>query len=232
MRFEERELKDYAEPVSVDALQEGSVYFALNFQDYDLRLPYMETRVFVGTDLVPGDMGRLYFQDVHSYLEGNRYNVDSEWPEFHTTTKDRIKHFFEFEGALEGLLKCSLNRRGLYRIPLRFEARDLGPRAEPVSATTLEVGEHYFEIRFVDEDMLIPTMETVVFAGRNLEAGDIGKFYFQDAPSYKGGVRYGPDAEDEGQEILALSEEEIDDIFEFERALDELMKCSLRRRRV
>jgi hypothetical protein len=42
MRFEGRELKDYAEPVLPDQLQEGKVYFAVVFLDKDGLVPSVE----------------------------------------------------------------------------------------------------------------------------------------------------------------------------------------------
>lgn len=108
---------------------------------------------------------------------------------------------------------------------MRFEGRELKPYAEPVSAAELKQGSAYFAVTFVDEDMLIPTMETVVFIGRNLEPGDIDRVYFRDVRSFREGV----DSETEWD--YTASENNINHIFEFERALDQLLACSLRRRR-
>lgn len=52
---------------------------------------------------------------------------------------------------------------------LRFEARALRSYAEPVSPGELKEGEVYFSLQFVDEEMLVPVMETWVFVGRNLD---------------------------------------------------------------
>lgn len=77
-----------------------------------------------------------------------------------------------------------------------FEGRELTTYAEPVSSSELREGEVYFAVNYVDDDMLIPVMETVVFIGRNLEPDDVGQVYFQDVESYREGVRYGLDKED------------------------------------
>lgn len=114
---------------------------------------------------------------------------------------------------------------------MRFEARELRPFAEPVSAAELQEGSVYFAVTFVDADMLIPTIETLVFVGRNLGPEDVGKVYFQDVHSYRHGIRYGPDSEDEWAEFQTASEDGVNHIFEYERALDQLLKCSLRRRK-
>lgn len=53
MRFEERELKPYAEPVLPEQLQEGKVYFSVFFLDEDGLVPIMEPKVFVGPKVEP-----------------------------------------------------------------------------------------------------------------------------------------------------------------------------------
>jgi hypothetical protein len=111
---------------------------------------------------------------------------------------------------------------------MRFE-RELKPYAEPVPANRLREGSVYFSVTFVDEEMLIPTMETVVFIGRNLEPGGVGQLYFQDVDSHRRKIRYGAVAEDEHAIFFAGPENEINHIFEYERALELLMLCSLRR---
>lgn len=51
--FEERTLKPYAEPVTVEKLKEGEVYFTIQFSasDRDGLFPIMETLVFSGFNL-------------------------------------------------------------------------------------------------------------------------------------------------------------------------------------
>lgn len=111
---------------------------------------------------------------------------------------------------------------------LRFEARELRPYAEPVSADELTEGEVYFSVRYIDGDMLIPTMDTLVFVGKDLGQGDAGKLYFQDVDSYLQGVRFATASDDDS---ALFTTESVDKpwIFQFEQALDLLLKCSLRR---
>src|SRR5256885_10515772 len=110
---------------------------------------------------------------------------------------------------------------------MRFEERELKSYAEPVLAGLLKEGEVYFSVQFVDEDMLIPTMETWVFAGRRLDPKDVeDHLYFQDVESYRLGIRYAF-ATAGNAHFQVAREENIKHIFEYERALDELMKCSL-----
>ena len=80
--------------------------------------------------------------------------------------------------------------------------------------------------------MLIPIVETWVFAGRKLDPEDEDdRLYFQDVESWRDGVRYGsPNAETAN--FQAPTENNINHIFEYERALEVLMSCSLRRRKV
>ena len=73
MRFEERELKPYAEPVVSDDLRVGSIYFYVQFVDDEMLIPVVEPLVFVGTDLTADDQGTFYFQDVESYRQGVRF---------------------------------------------------------------------------------------------------------------------------------------------------------------
>ena len=73
MRFGDRELRSYAEPVSEDSLKEGQVYFSVQYDDENLLVPTMETLVFVGRYRSSDKKTRLRFQDVGSYEQGIRY---------------------------------------------------------------------------------------------------------------------------------------------------------------
>ena len=112
---------------------------------------------------------------------------------------------------------------------MRFERQELRPYAEPTSANDLKIGSVYFFLNFVDDALLLPSMEPVVFIGRNLEANDKTRVYFQDADSYRQGVRYESSDKNENATIYSGSENEIGHVFEYDHALDELIRCSLRR---
>jgi hypothetical protein len=113
---------------------------------------------------------------------------------------------------------------------MRFEGRDLTSYAEPVSESSkLREGAEYFFVEYVDNEMLIPTVKAVVFVGRNLEAGDVEQVYFQDVESYREGLRYSSVANNANATFFAGSERELGHVFEFDKALDELMRCALRR---
>jgi hypothetical protein len=109
---------------------------------------------------------------------------------------------------------------------MHFAERELKPYAEPVAPDQLRIGEIYFGVQFLDEDCFVPVLEPKVFIGRNLEPEDEDELYFQDFDSYRGGVRYdGASAEDEA--VFETGAEKH--VFEYERALDVLLTCSLRR---
>ena len=112
MRFEERELTSHSEPVAVEKLREGSVYFSLNFLDKELLLPTMEPVVFVGKNLEPHDQDRYYFQDAESHRAGIRYSTavpEEDEATFYAGATPI--HIFEYERALDCLLACGLRRR-------------------------------------------------------------------------------------------------------------------------
>jgi hypothetical protein len=109
MRFEERELKDYAEPVLPDQLKEGNVYFSVVFLDKDGWIPSMEPRVFVGSKLEP-EGTKLYFQDFTSYQRGIRFESPNAEEEA-TFVTGAGRHIFEYERALDVLMACALRRR-------------------------------------------------------------------------------------------------------------------------
>jgi len=62
---------------------------------------------------------------------------------------------------------------------MRFEARDLKPDLERVKAADLVAGRCYFRVGFIDEDMVVPDLESLVFIGRDLHPVGPG-LYFQD----------------------------------------------------
>lgn len=112
MRFEARDLKPYASPVTANTLKQGEVYFSVQFADERMLIPIVGTWAFVGKGLDPEDKERhLYFQDLESYRQGVRYgSVGAENAIFQVALEGSTKHIFEYEQALEELLKCSLRR--------------------------------------------------------------------------------------------------------------------------
>src|SRR5262249_61540339 len=107
---------------------------------------------------------------------------------------------------------------------MRFAQRELKPYAEPVSVADLKVGSVCFAVNFIDPEMLITICEPVVFIGRNLEENDRDVLYFQDAESYRLGVRRESDTPED--DATFYSGAAPNHIFEYERALDCLLACS------
>jgi len=120
---------------------------------------------------------------------------------------------------------------------VRFDARDLDDVAQPVEPQDLRNGETYFSLTFEDDNLCVPHMEPVVFIGRNLEPGDVDRVYFQDFDSFRRGIPYGfgdpvTSSNNQSADFFAGAEDETNHIFEFDKALDVLLICSVRRRRV
>jgi hypothetical protein len=108
-----------------------------------------------------------------------------------------------------------------------FEGRELNPYAEPVSPDELKQGEVYFAVSFVDDSMLIPILIPTVFVGKDLDPEQPG-LYFQDIDSYGSGVRFGTTGTETEATFDIGAEKHT---FEYEKALDVLMQCALRRRK-
>jgi hypothetical protein len=131
-----------------------------------------------------------------------------------------------------------------WREKLKFPEREIPRYSVMVEPSELVVGEVYFRLSYLDEAMTIPELVPLVFIGRDLEPESDGshRSFFQDAASYRSGVRWG----DEAAQIAGETEEErfeswlqrghietFDEsgggVHSFERALDLLLLCSLER---
>ena len=114
---------------------------------------------------------------------------------------------------------------------IRFEARELPANSEHYPASRLRDGEVYFRVSFCDQDLLIPQLEPLVFIGRDLgvDDTDIGFLYFQDVRSYSNGTRFGTPSDDEPM-FERFLESQSSGVFDYENALNALLRCSLRRR--
>jgi hypothetical protein len=128
-----------------------------------------------------------------------------------------------------------------------FPGRELPPYGEYVRSEDLVIGNVYFRVGFVDREMLMPEMTALVFVGRDLDAEDVGSgsqtLFFQDYRSYARGVRWGMDppsldAESEVERFEqfmsrgwfeSADEKDVSNIFVFEKALEVLLRCSLKR---
>jgi hypothetical protein len=111
---------------------------------------------------------------------------------------------------------------------LHFEGREVPPYGEYAAPQTLVVGNTYFAVHYLDKRLEIPEMRAFVFIGRNLQEGDSAVLYFQDAESYVSGVRY-ESATGDGDAEFHTVDEDTPFVYEFARALDRLLYCSLTR---
>jgi hypothetical protein len=109
-----------------------------------------------------------------------------------------------------------------------FEGREIPSYGEPISEYELKDNSIYYIVNFVDEEMIIPTMDTVVFIGKNLEDDEVDSYYFQDIDSYNDGVKYIPGNNDSYGEFFVCSKKELNGVYDFEHALERLMHCFLR----
>lgn len=102
---------------------------------------------------------------------------------------------------------------------------------ETVRPADLKENWVYFELDYVDTEFLIPTLRATLYIGKNLNKGDQGLIYFQDAKSFFSGLRYSGGNPIPGADIFTISElEEDTPLFEYEDALVQLVQCSLRRK--
>jgi hypothetical protein len=113
LRFEARELKGYSEPVTVEELYEGAIYFFLNFADDRMYYPVLEPVVFIGRNLREGDVDQVYFQDYDSFhINGiavlGQSHIEAD---VYSGSAAEIGHVFVFEKALDVILECSIRRR-------------------------------------------------------------------------------------------------------------------------
>ena len=112
---------------------------------------------------------------------------------------------------------------------MEFEERQLIDYAEPISETELVMGKTYFAVQFIDDEMLIPAVEPIVYLGRNLYKEDADRHHFQDAESYRDGVRIEDDSVPQYACFYTQNSSNLNHVFSFEKALEVLMKCSQRR---
>ena len=115
---------------------------------------------------------------------------------------------------------------------MRFESRELKAYAEYVRTPDLREESVYFYVSFIDEEGLIPMLQPVVFVGQDLEPGDTGTVYFQDAGSFLAGVRFSDSNEADDDEVRAVFYSfpaENGHVLEYEQALDVLVFCSMKR---
>lgn len=112
----------------------------------------------------------------------------------------------------------------------KFDQREIPSYARPIRSDHLVEGETYFHVLYVDRDMKIPTVSSLVYVGKNFGDDEVDTLYFQDVESYLAGVRITDESpEPDSARFESWPEDGFNSVFDFEHALEELMKCSLRR---
>ena len=111
MYFGPRQLKPYAEPVSVGALDEDEIYYIVSFLDEEMLIPEVSPVVYLKDGIDGGDEELVYFRDAESFLlskaEGNRNDYIGS---MHSFRRDELGNVYTFDNALDVLLNCSLRR--------------------------------------------------------------------------------------------------------------------------
>jgi hypothetical protein len=141
MQFEGHDPKPSPERLKSEDLVLGRLYFRVGYLDVNMVAPDVEVVVFIGRDLHPEGPG-LYFQDVGSFLAGERFDparvrslpqVDGPdhgyfTPEMGDTGVDVYPERVHagaktFDEAIDSLLACSVRHRAwdgtLRPIPVR-----------------------------------------------------------------------------------------------------------------
>lgn len=88
----------------------------------------------------------------------------------------------------------------------------------------------YFSLTFLDDRMLFPILEPIVFIGENLGPGEEGRLYFQDLESYRQGHRFDQQAMPDSARVFVATRGQIKHVFELENAVRVLVDCVARRR--
>lgn len=111
---------------------------------------------------------------------------------------------------------------------MMYFERDIPTHAAPVRVDDLKIGETYFSVQYLDEDLLFPTLETLILTGKDQDADGGAVFRFQDLDSYRQGIRHGS-VDATGAVFYFQGEQNLRHIFQYEHAVDELIKCAVRR---
>jgi hypothetical protein len=85
-------------------------------------------------------------------------------------------------------------------------------------------------VRYFDSDLSIPELVPLVFIGRDLAEGDEGYLYFQDYPSFCDGERFGSREPGSSAFFERFIEAQGSSVCQYEAAIDELLRCLMRRR--
>ncbi len=102
-------------------------------------------------------------------------------------------------------------------------------QAEPVNASRLTRGEVYFKVDYLDSDKLVPVMKSLVFLGRDVTGARDNSLCFQDLESFLALGNRDDDDEDWGS-LYRCDDDQLRNIFVLDKAIDEFLRCTLRRK--
>jgi hypothetical protein len=93
-----------------------------------------------------------------------------------------------------------------------------------------KIGNLYFMVSYEDKELLYPTIDSVIYVGKNLaqNCGEDDCWYFQDTSSYALCGAFPNDEEGEG-EIYALPKDGLYRILDLDGMTEELQICISRR---
>ena len=98
-----------------------------------------------------------------------------------------------------------------------------------ITASQLAIGELYFVVSYLDDECLLPVVDSLIFLGRNIDGEDENELCFQDAESYEQGNVY-PDTTSSDVKVVVTGLEPPPNLFGLDGALDELARCLERRK--
>ncbi len=100
--------------------------------------------------------------------------------------------------------------------------------AEPVRVSDLRHGGVYFMLNYFDDEMLVPDLKTLVYIGQDLKETTHGMLYFQDYDTFAEWGAF-PNPNDGSGTVVRCMADNINCIFELDKAIRILQQCQQRR---
>ena len=105
---------------------------------------------------------------------------------------------------------------------------NIGRSIKPVLAEDLRKGTIYLSLCYLDEQLLVPVMETLVFLGSDIFGERDGLFYFQRAESYFEHGEFVPIMIEHNERLVAAAPDGLSNIFAVPDGSDALALCAER----
>lgn len=104
------------------------------------------------------------------------------------------------------------------------------PVVETVDPSDLVLGEVYYAVQFLDDDLTIPIVEPLVFIGWNRFGDETVKVaYFQNAETHRQGVRFETTTAENPADFLGAEEDGLSYIYDFEGLVQSISATAHRR---